>query len=228
MAERGRALDQARRDEAGEPLRDVQETLVRERRGPLAPMTDCHPGGRRGDLACSPAAARGGRRGPARPPARSTTTGRCPRARASRTSTSCSPRSARCWEETCVRPVLGPRLPTVEYISWAACPSGSATGAAFGHRRARRRAEQRDRRGVLAAAGPGPRAAGRATHDDPVISAFRPARDGAADPGRHASAGRKADWPGDDGDAAARRAPGVADARSCWPACWPASPPSRG
>jgi 8-oxo-dGTP diphosphatase len=22
------------------------------------------------------------------------------------------------WEETCVRPVLGPRLPTVEYISW--------------------------------------------------------------------------------------------------------------
>ena len=22
------------------------------------------------------------------------------------------------WEETCVRPVLGPRLPSVEYISW--------------------------------------------------------------------------------------------------------------
>ena len=22
------------------------------------------------------------------------------------------------WEETCVRPVLGPRLPTVEYLSW--------------------------------------------------------------------------------------------------------------
>src|SRR6202035_928018 len=50
------------------------------------------------------------------------------------------------------------------------------------------------------------------THDDPVISAFRPLETVPLILVRHASAGRKADWPGDDGlrplDAA-----GVADAR---------------
>ncbi len=98
-------------------------------------------------------------------------------------------------EETCVRPVLGPRLPTVEYISWGR-PKQVSYWSAFG-------------RGVEAAPGSEIDAVswlplGQAreqladTHDDPVISAFRPLETVPLILIRHASAGRKADWPGDD------------------------------
>ena len=98
-------------------------------------------------------------------------------------------------EETCVRPVLGPRLPTVEYISWGR-PKQVSYWSAFGH-------------GVEAAPGNEIDAVswlplGQArdqladTHDDPVISAFRPLETVPLILLRHASAGRKADWPGDD------------------------------
>jgi phosphohistidine phosphatase SixA/8-oxo-dGTP pyrophosphatase MutT (NUDIX family) len=98
-------------------------------------------------------------------------------------------------EETCVRPVLGPRLPTVEYISWGR-PKQVSYWSAFGD-------------GVEAAPGHEIDAVswlplGRAleqlagTNDDPVISAFRPVQTVPLILLRHASAGCKADWPGDD------------------------------
>ena len=55
------------------------------------------------------------------------------------------------------------------------------------------------------------------THDDPVISAFRPLETVPLILLRHASAGRKADWPGDDYSAAARRSAGRPTRRR-WPA----------
>ena len=58
------------------------------------------------------------------------------------------------WEETCVRPVLGPRLPTVEYISWG-YPKRVSYWSAFSSG-SRGGARQRDRRGGLAAGDPGP------------------------------------------------------------------------
>jgi 8-oxo-(d)GTP phosphatase len=98
-------------------------------------------------------------------------------------------------EETCVRPVLGPRLPTVEYISWGR-PKQVSYWSACGQ-------------GVEAAPGSEIDAVswlplGQAreqladTHDDPVISAFRPLETVPLILLRHASAGRKADWPDDD------------------------------
>jgi phosphohistidine phosphatase SixA/8-oxo-dGTP pyrophosphatase MutT (NUDIX family) len=112
-------------------------------------------------------------------------------------------------EETCVRPVLGPRLPTVEYISWGR-PKRVSYWAAFSA-------------GIEAAPGQEidavswlPLAQARMqladTHDDPVISALRPHQTVPLILARHASAGRKADWPGED---AARPldARGEADAR---------------
>src|SRR6201989_77358 len=133
------------------------------------------------------------------------------------------------WEETCVRPVLGPRLPTVEYISWG-LPKRGSYWAAFGDRgeavpgnevdagacgRCGERVEpvpanEIDAVSWLPLGQAREQLAG--THDDPVISAFRPLETVPLVLGRHASAGRKADWPGDDClrplDAA-----GVADAR---------------
>jgi 8-oxo-dGTP diphosphatase len=98
-------------------------------------------------------------------------------------------------EETCVRPVLGPRLPTVEYISWGH-PKQVSYWSAFSD-------------GVQAAPGHEIDAVswlplGRAreqladTHDDPVISALRPLETVPLILLRHASAGCKEDWPGDD------------------------------
>jgi len=98
-------------------------------------------------------------------------------------------------EETCVRPVLGPRLPTVEYLSWGR-PKQVSYWSAFSD-------------GVEAAPGNEIDAVswlplGQAreqladTHDDPVISAFRPLETVPLILLRHASAGSKADWPGDD------------------------------
>jgi 8-oxo-(d)GTP phosphatase len=98
-------------------------------------------------------------------------------------------------EETHVRPVLGPRLPTVEYISWGH-PKQVSYWSAFGD-------------GVQAAPGHEIDAVswlplGQAreqladTHDDPVISALRPLETVPLILLRHASAGCKEDWPGDD------------------------------
>jgi len=114
------------------------------------------------------------------------------------------------WEETCVRPVLGPRLPTVEYISWGR-PKQVSYWSAFsaGHEAAPGNEIDavswlplRQAREQLAD-----------THDDPVISAFRPRETVPLILVRHASAGRKADWPGDD-QSRPLDARGEADARA--------------
>jgi len=99
------------------------------------------------------------------------------------------------WEETCVRPVLGPRLPTVEYISWG-LPKRVSYWAAFsaGHEAAP--GNEIDAVSWLPLARAREQLAD--THDDPVISAFRPRETVPLILVRHASAGRKADWPGDD------------------------------
>ncbi len=99
------------------------------------------------------------------------------------------------FEETCVRPVLGPRLPSVEYISWGKPKQVSYWAVA----------------GTHTEAGPGneidavswlPLEAAREqlcdTHDDPVISALQPRETMPLILLRHASAGSKEDWPGDD------------------------------
>ena len=113
------------------------------------------------------------------------------------------------WEETCVRPVLGPRLPTVEYISWG-LPKRVSYWAAFGDRVEAMPGNEIDAVSWLPLGQAREQLAG--THDDPVISAFRPLETVPLILVRHASAGHKADWPGDDClrplDAA-----GVADAR---------------
>ena len=114
------------------------------------------------------------------------------------------------WEETGVRPVLGPRLPTVEYICWGR-PKRVSYWSAFGA-------------GLEAAPGneidavawlplPQAREQQAGTHDDPVISAFRPLATVPLIVVRHASAGRKADWPGDD-ESRPLDAHGAADARA--------------
>ncbi len=97
------------------------------------------------------------------------------------------------FEETCVRPVLGPRLPSVEYISWgrpkqvsywaAVSPGHEATpgneiDAVSWRSLDEARAQLAD------------------THDDPVISALQPRETFPLILLRHASAGRKR--PGDD------------------------------
>jgi 8-oxo-dGTP diphosphatase len=99
------------------------------------------------------------------------------------------------WEETCVRPVLGPRLPTVEYISWG-LPKRVSYWAAFsvGHEAAP--GNEIDAVSWLPLARAREQLAD--THDDPVIAAFRPRETVPLILVRHASAGRKADWPGDD------------------------------
>src|SRR6266702_5023380 len=113
------------------------------------------------------------------------------------------------WEETCVRPVLGPRLPTVEYISWGR-PKRVSYWAAFGDRGEAMPGNEIDAVSWLPLGQAREQLAG--THDAPVISAFRPLETVPLILVRHASAGRRADWPGDDClrplDAA-----GVADAR---------------
>ncbi len=99
------------------------------------------------------------------------------------------------WEETCVRPVLGPRLPTVEYISWGH-PKRVSYWTAFssGHEAAPGN--------EIDAVAWVPLAQAREhladTHDEPVISAFVPRQTVPLVLVRHASAGRKADWPDDD------------------------------
>ena len=99
------------------------------------------------------------------------------------------------WEETCVRPVLGPRLPTVEYISWG-LPKRVSYWAAFGDRVEAMPGNEIDAVSWLPLGQAREQLAG--THDDPVISAFRPLETVPLILVRHASAGRKADWPGDD------------------------------
>jgi 8-oxo-dGTP pyrophosphatase MutT (NUDIX family) len=108
------------------------------------------------------------------------------------------------WEETCVRPVLGPRLPTVEYISWG-LPKRVSYWAAFGDRGEAMPGNEIDAVSWLPLGQAREQLAG--THDDPVISAFRPLETVPLILVRHASAGRKADWPGDD-----------CPTRGCWPA----------
>src|SRR6266702_4337917 len=98
------------------------------------------------------------------------------------------------WEETCVRPVLGPRLPTVEYISWG-LPKRVSYWAAFGDRVEAMPGNEIDAVSWLPLGQAREQLAG--THDAPVISAFRPLETVPLILVRHASAGRRADWPGD-------------------------------
>ena len=98
-------------------------------------------------------------------------------------------------EETCVRPVLGPRLPTVEYISWGR-PKRVSYWAAFSAGLEAAPSQEIDAISWLPLAQARKQLAD--THDDPVISALRPHQTVPLILARHASAGRKADWPGDD------------------------------
>jgi 8-oxo-dGTP diphosphatase len=98
-------------------------------------------------------------------------------------------------EETCVRPVLGPRLPTVEYISWGR-PKRVSYWAAFSAGLEAAPSQEIDAISWLPLAQARKQLAD--THDDPVISAVRPQQTVPLIVARHASAGRKADWPGDD------------------------------
>jgi 8-oxo-(d)GTP phosphatase len=99
------------------------------------------------------------------------------------------------WEETCVRPVLGPRLPTVEYISWGR-PKQVSYWSAFSSGHDAAPGNEIDAVSWLPLAQAREQLAD--THDDPVISALRPRETVPLILVRHASAGRKADWPGDD------------------------------
>ena len=98
-------------------------------------------------------------------------------------------------EETCVRPVLGPRLPSVEYISWGR-PKQVSYWSAFGHGTQAAPGHEIDAVSWLPLGQAREQLAD--THDDPVISAFRPLETVPLILLRHASAGSKADWPGDD------------------------------
>ena len=114
------------------------------------------------------------------------------------------------WEETCVRPVLGPRLPTVEYISWGHPKRVSYWSAyGFGHEAAP--GHEIDAVSWLPLAQAREQLAD--THDDPVISAFQPRETIPLILVRHASAGHKADWPGDD-ESRPLDTQGAADARA--------------
>ena len=113
------------------------------------------------------------------------------------------------WEETCVRPVLGPRLPTVEYISWGHPKRVSYWSAfSFGHEAAP--GNEIDAVSWLPLVQACEQLAD--THDDPVISALRPRETVPLILVRHASAGHKADWPGDD-ESRPLDTRGAADAR---------------
>jgi 8-oxo-(d)GTP phosphatase len=112
-------------------------------------------------------------------------------------------------EETCVRPVLGPRLPTVEYISWGR-PKRVSYWAAFSAGLEAAPGQEIDAISWLPLAQARKQLAD--THDDPVISALRPLETVPLILARHASAGRKADWAGDD-FARPLDAAGEADAR---------------
>jgi 8-oxo-dGTP diphosphatase len=98
-------------------------------------------------------------------------------------------------EETCVRPVLGPRLPTVEYISWGR-PKRVSYWTAFGAGLEAAPGQEIDAISWLPLARARKQLAD--THDDPVISALSPLETVPLILARHASAGRKADWAGDD------------------------------
>jgi 8-oxo-(d)GTP phosphatase len=113
------------------------------------------------------------------------------------------------WEETCVRPVLGPRLPTVEYISWGR-PKRVSYWSAFSSGQEAAPGNEIDAVAWV------PLAQAREladTHDEPVISAFRPHQTMPLILVRHASAGHKADWPGDD-ESRPLDAQGAADAQA--------------
>lgn len=112
-------------------------------------------------------------------------------------------------EETCVRPVLGPRLPAVEYISWGR-PKRVSYWAAFSAGLEAAPGQEIDAISWLPLAQARKQLAD--THDDPVISALRPVETVPLILARHASAGRKADWAGDD-FARPLDAAGEADAR---------------
>ena len=99
------------------------------------------------------------------------------------------------WEETCVRPVLGPRLPTVEYISWGR-PKQVSYWSSFSDGHEAAPGNEIDAVSWLPLGQAREQLAG--THDDPVISAFRPLETVPLILVRHASAGRKADWSGPD------------------------------
>ncbi len=114
------------------------------------------------------------------------------------------------WEETCVRPVLGPRLPTVEYISWGR-PKRVSYWSAFSSGHEPAPGHEIDAVSWLPLAQAREQLAD--THDDPVISAFLPRETVPLILVRHASAGHKADWPGDD-ESRPLDARGAADARA--------------
>jgi 8-oxo-(d)GTP phosphatase len=99
------------------------------------------------------------------------------------------------WEETSVRPVLGPRLPTVEYISWGR-PKRVSYWSSFSDGHEAAPGNEIDAVSWLPLTQAREQLAD--THDDPVISALRPCETVPLILVRHASAGRKADWPGDD------------------------------
>jgi 8-oxo-(d)GTP phosphatase len=99
------------------------------------------------------------------------------------------------WEETCIRPVLGPRLPTVEYISWGR-PKRVSYWSSFGGGHEAAPGNEIDAVAWLPLAQARELLAG--TNDAPVISTLRPVETVPLILARHASAGRKQDWPGSD------------------------------
>ena len=113
-------------------------------------------------------------------------------------------------EETRIRPVLGPRLPTVEYVSWGR-PKQVSYWSAFGDGAEAAPGNEIDAVSWLPLGQARQQLAD--THDDPVISAFRPLETVPLILLRHASAGHKADWPGDDCGRPLDE-PGEADARA--------------
>ncbi len=117
------------------------------------------------------------------------------------------------WEETCVRPVLGPRLPTVEYISWGH-PKQVSYWSAFSSGHEAAPGNEIDAVAWVPLAQARDQLAD--THDDPVISAFRSRETVPLILVRHASAGRKGDWPDDD-ESRPLDVQGAADARALAP-----------
>jgi len=99
------------------------------------------------------------------------------------------------WEETCIRPVLGPRLPTVEYISWGR-PKRVSYWSSFGGGHEAAPGNEIDAVAWLPLARTRELLAG--TNDDPVVSGLRPVETVPLIMARHASAGRKEDWPDSD------------------------------
>jgi len=114
------------------------------------------------------------------------------------------------FEEGCLRPVLGPRLPTVEYLSWGH-PKRVSYWSSFNHGLEAAPGNEIDAVAWLPLAQAREQLAD--THDDPVISAFRPLETMPLILVRHASAGRKSDWPADD-ESRPLDLRGAADARA--------------